>query len=150
MEAEREVVDMYRAYLMRDRVGEEYDGTIAGVTSFGFFVQIESPFIEGLVKIDTLSDDFYELDERTQRLVGKRSGRAFALGDRVRVRVENVSVQRRKIDLVLEEHVSVTVDVRSEAPLGKARRRKRVENRQRETDRKRRSGKDDRRRGGRR
>src|SRR5581483_11162562 len=54
MEAEREVVDMYRAHLMRDRVGEEYDGTIAGVAGFGLFVQIEAPFVEGLVKADTL------------------------------------------------------------------------------------------------
>jgi ribonuclease R len=105
MEAEREVVDMYRAYLMRDRVGEELDGTISAVTSFGFFVQVESPFVEGLVKLDSLQDDRYEFDEQQLRLVGRGSGRAFALGDAVRVRIENVSVQRRQIDLVLEEHV---------------------------------------------
>jgi len=105
MEAEREVVDMYRAYLMRDRVGEELDGTISAVASFGFFVQVESPFVEGLVKLDTLQDDRYEFVEEQLRLVGRSSGRAFALGDRVRVRIENVSVQRRQIDLVLEEHV---------------------------------------------
>jgi ribonuclease R len=104
MEAEREVIDLYRAFLMRDRVGEEYDGTVAGVAAFGLFVQIESPFIEGLVRADTLGDDHYELDEQSLRLVGRRSGRAFALGDRLRVRVENVSVPRRKIDLALVEH----------------------------------------------
>lgn len=106
MEAEREVVDMYRAFLMRDRVGEMYEGTIAGVAGFGLFVQIESPFIEGLIRTDTLGDDSYELDEQSLRLVGRRTGRAFALGDTVRVTVENVSVQRRKIDLVLEEHTA--------------------------------------------
>ena len=116
MEAEREVVDMYRAFLMRDRVGEEFDGTIAGVLGFGFFVQIESPFIEGLVKVDSLNDDHYELDEESMRLTGRRSGRAFALGDQVRVRIENVSVPRRKIDLVLEEHRAVAADVK---PLGR-------------------------------
>jgi ribonuclease R len=105
MEAERDVVDLYRAFLMRDRIGDELDGTIAGVAGFGFFVQVESPFIEGLVRVDRLGDDFYELDERTLRLVGRRSGRAFALGDEVRVRVEDVSVQRRKIDLGLAAHV---------------------------------------------
>jgi len=116
MEAEREVVDMYRAFLMRDRVGEEYDGTIAGVMGFGFFVQVESPFIEGLVKVDTLNDDHYTLDDQTQRLVGQRSGRAFSLGDKVRVRIENVSVQRRKIDMVLEEHVAGTTEARPARP----------------------------------
>jgi ribonuclease R len=106
MEAERDVVDLYRAVLMRDHVGEEYDGTIAGVAGFGLFVQIESPFVEGLVRAATLSDDHYELDEQTQRLVGQRTGRQFALADPVRVRIENVSVQRRKIDMVLVEHES--------------------------------------------
>jgi ribonuclease R len=104
MEAERDVIDLYRAVLMRDHIGEEYDGTIAGVAAFGLFVQIESPFVEGLVRVAGLNDDHYELDEQTQRLVGTRSGRQFALGDPVRVRIENVSVQRRKIDLILVEH----------------------------------------------
>jgi ribonuclease R len=106
MEAEREVVDMYRAHLMRDRVGEEFDGTISAVAAFGFFVQIESPFVEGLVKLDSLQDDRYEFVEEQLKLFGRSSGRSFALGDKVRVRIENVSVQRRQIDLVLEEHVA--------------------------------------------
>jgi ribonuclease R len=106
MEAERDVVDLYRAVLMRDRIGEEYDGTIAAVVGFGLFVQIESPFVEGLVKLGTLTDDQYELDEETQRLVGRTTGRQFALGDPVKVRIENVSVPQRKIDLGLIEHSS--------------------------------------------
>src|SRR5437868_1524691 len=106
MEAERDVVDLYRAVLMRDRIGEEYDGTIAAVVGFGLFVQIESPFVEGLVKLGSLVDDQYELDEETQRLVGRSTGRQFALGDPVKVRIENVSVQQRKIDLALVEHSS--------------------------------------------
>ena len=104
MEAERDVIDLYRAVLMRDRIGEELDGTISAVLGFGLFVQIESPFVEGLVKVASLGDDHYEYDEETQRLVGQRSGRQFALGDPVRVRIENVSVQQRKIDLQLVEH----------------------------------------------
>lgn len=104
MEAERAVVDLYRAVLMRDRVGEEFAGVISAVTTFGLFVQIESPFVEGLVKVTALGDDRYEFDEKTQRLVGQRSGRQFSLGDPVRVRVENVSVSQRKIDLQLLQH----------------------------------------------
>jgi ribonuclease R len=106
MEAEREVVDLYRAFLMREHVGEEYEGVVAGIASFGLFVQIESPFFEGLIKLDTLSDDFYQYDERTMRMTGSRSGRSFALGDQVRVVIENVSVQQRKIDLALLEHTA--------------------------------------------
>jgi ribonuclease R len=103
MEAEREVVDMYRAFLMRDRVGEELDGVISGVTSFGIFVEVREPFVEGLIKIEKLGDEFFEFDEHTMRLVGRRSGRAFSLGEPVKVRLENVSVARRKLDFALVE-----------------------------------------------
>ncbi len=134
MEAEREVVDMYRAFLMRDRVGEEFDGTIVGVAAFGFFVEIADPFVEGLVRGETLSaTDFFEFDEQRVRLVGKRSGRSFALGDAVRVRIQNVSVARRKIDLVLEEHVETTP--RREAPVRKPHARREPPQKKRHHDR---------------
>ena len=101
MEVEREVVDLYRAYFMRDRVGDVLDGVISGVTGFGLFVTIDDPFVEGLVRIDAISDDYYTFDERASRLVGRRSGQAFALGDSVQVEVQSVSVVRRKIDFAL-------------------------------------------------
>jgi ribonuclease R len=105
MEAEREVVDIYRAYFMRDRVGDVFDGTISGVMGFGLFVVVDQPFIEGLIRVEALSDDYYLFDEVTARLVGRRSGRVFALGDTVRVEVLSVSVVRRKIDFALyDEH----------------------------------------------
>ena len=104
MEVEREVVDMYRAFLMRDHVGEEYEGTIAGVASFGVFVQIDSPFVEGLVKLEELGEDYWEYDAEGMRIVGRGSGRSFSMGDSVRVEIMNVSVQRRKIDMRLLEH----------------------------------------------
>ena len=104
MEAVREVVDIYRAYFMRDRVGDVFDGTISGVMGFGVFVVIDQPFIEGLVRVEALSDDYYLFDEVTARLVGRRSGRTFALGDTVKVEVQSVSVVRRKIDFALHEH----------------------------------------------
>jgi ribonuclease R len=104
MEAEREVVDIYRAYFMRDRIGDVFDGTISGVMGFGVFVVIDQPFIEGLVRVEALSDDYYLFDEVTARLVGRRSGRTFALGDTVKVEVQSVSVVRRKIDFALHEH----------------------------------------------
>ena len=104
MEAEREVVDIYRAYFMRDRIGDVFEGTISGVMGFGVFVVIDQPFIEGLVRVEALSDDYYIFDEVTARLVGRRSGRTFALGDTVKVEVQSVSVVRRKIDFALHEH----------------------------------------------
>ena len=104
MEVEREVVDLYRAFFLRDRVGDVFDGIISGVTGFGIFVVVDEPFVEGLVRIDALSDDYYNFDEPGARLVGRRSGRTFALGDAVKVEVQSVSVVRRKIDFALHEH----------------------------------------------
>ncbi len=105
MEVEREVTDLYRAFFLRDRIGDVFDGTISGVAGFGVFVVVDDPFVEGLVRVGALSDDFYEFDEPTCRLVGRRSGRVFALGDPVKVEVQSVSVVRRKIDFALAGHV---------------------------------------------
>ena len=104
MEVEREVVDLYRAFFLRDRVGDVFDGVISGVMGFGVFVVVDEPFVEGLVRVEALSDDYYVFDEASARLVGRRSGRTFALGDSVRVEVQSVSVVRRKIDFALAGH----------------------------------------------
>ena len=104
MEVEREVIDLYRAFFLRDRIGDVFDGVISGVTGFGVFVVVDEPFVEGLVRLEALSDDYYDYDEAAGRLVGRRSGRAFALGDTVQVEVQSVSVVRRKIDFALHEH----------------------------------------------
>jgi ribonuclease R len=102
MEVEREVVDLYRAFFMRDRVGDVLDGAISGVTSFGIFVVMDEPFVEGLVRTAYLApDDFYDFDEVACRLIGRRSGKTFSLGDRVKVEVLQVSVARRRIELRL-------------------------------------------------
>jgi ribonuclease R len=106
MEVEREVVDLYRAFFLRDRIGDEFEGVISGVTGFGVFVVVDDPFVEGLVRVEALSDDYYIFDEASCRLVGRRSGRTFALGDSVRVEVQSVSVVRRKIDFALAGHKS--------------------------------------------
>jgi ribonuclease R len=104
MEVEREVIDLYRAFFLRDRIGDVFEGTISGVMGFGIFVVIDDPFVEGLVRLEALSDDYYIFDEPSCKLVGRRSGRAFALGDTVKVEVQSVSVVRRKIDFALHEH----------------------------------------------
>jgi ribonuclease R len=100
MEAEREAVAMYRAYMMRDQVGQQFEGTISAVTSFGAFVEIESPFVEGLIKIDSLGEPM-EYDDVHMRLSGKRTGRTLELGDKVLVEINNVSVIRRRVDFTL-------------------------------------------------
>jgi ribonuclease R len=104
MEIEREVTDLYRAFFMRDRVGDVLQGTISAVTSFGIFVVADEPYVEGLVRVEELGDDVFSFDEATLRLVARRSGRAFALGDSVAVEVLSVSVARRKIDFRLHGH----------------------------------------------
>jgi ribonuclease R len=100
MEAEREAVAMYRAYLMRDEVGERFPGTVSAVTSFGAFVEIDEPFVEGLIKLDSLGEPF-DYDEVHMRLSGRRSGRSIEIGDKVTVEISNVSVLRRRIDFLL-------------------------------------------------
>ncbi len=100
MEAEREAVAMYRAYIMRDQVGQRFEGTVSAVTSFGAFVEIEEPFVEGLIKLDSLGEPM-TYDEVHMRLTGKRTGKTIELGDKVMVDINNVSVLRRRIDFTL-------------------------------------------------
>ena len=114
MEVEREVVDLYRAFFLRDRIGDEFEGVISGVTGFGVFVVVDDPFVEGLVRVEALSDDYYVFEEASCRLVGRRSGRTFALGDSVKVEVQSVSVVRRKIDFALAGHRARHHDARGD------------------------------------
>ncbi len=101
VEAERESVAMYRAYLMREHVGEEFRGRVTGVTHFGAFVEIDSPFVEGLIKVDSLGDDFFDFDATLLQLSGRRTGFTLSLGDEIDVVVLNVSVGLRRIELGL-------------------------------------------------
>ena len=102
-EAERDIVKLKQTQYMADRVGEEFEGMISGVTNFGFFVELVDPAVEGLVRISTIGDDYYIFDEKGHTLTGDRNGKVFRLGDPVRVLVLEVSVQRRQIDFELIE-----------------------------------------------
>jgi ribonuclease R len=95
--AENELDQWRKAKFMAERIGEEYDGTIINVRDFGFFVEIDDFYIEGLVPVATLADDYYRFDERIHALVG-RAGRRFRLGERVRVRVDRVNADRHLVD----------------------------------------------------
>jgi ribonuclease R len=101
MEAEREIVQRYRVKFMEERGGDQFDGFISGVTPFGFFVELEELFVEGLVHISSLPDDYFLYDEKGYRLIGKRSNRIFRVGDRVRIVVDRVSQERQQIDFRL-------------------------------------------------
>ena len=101
IELERDVEKRKKAEYMSYRIGECHDAVISGVSSFGFFAGLANT-VEGLVHMNTLTDDYYIYDPAHYRLVGERTGRVFALGDTVRIRVTKVDVGRREIDFALE------------------------------------------------
>lgn len=103
MEAEREVVDLKKVRFLADKEGEEYFGFISGVTAFGFFVELEEFFVEGLVHISSIPDDYYVYEEKQHRLLGRRHRRIFRLADRVKVRIEKVDLIKRQADFRLVE-----------------------------------------------
>jgi ribonuclease R len=100
-EATRDVTTWLKCEFMRGRIGDEIEGVITGVAAFGLFVELDGLYIEGLVHVSNLRNDYYEHDPASHRLVGSRSGTVFALGDRVRAKVVRVNLDERKIDLEL-------------------------------------------------
>lgn len=102
VEAERDSVALKKVEFMEERLGEVFDGTISGVTAFGFFVLLDDYFVEGLVHVSWLTDDYYLYIEEQFALVGERTRRRFQLGDRVRVQVTSVDREERRIDFQLE------------------------------------------------
>jgi len=100
-DATREVADWLKCEYMQDHVGEEFDGVISSVTGFGFFVRLNDLFIDGLVHISGLANDYYLFDMPKQRLIGENSGMIFRIGDAVKVRVEAVSLEQKQIDFSL-------------------------------------------------
>lgn len=100
-EATRDVADWLKCDFMQDQVGNTFTGVIASVTGFGFFVRLNDLFIDGLVHVSTLDNDYYRFDAVGQRLIGESGGRTYRLGDTVEVRVEAVHMDERKIDFAL-------------------------------------------------
>ncbi len=99
-EVERNTDKIKIAEFMFDKIGEEYEGVISGVTSFGLFVQLENT-VEGLVHISNIVDDYYIYDNEKKELFGQGSNKVFKIGDSVKIRVENVSIPKAEIDFVL-------------------------------------------------
>lgn len=100
-EATRDVADWLKCDFMQDQVGQVFKGVIASVTGFGFFVRLSDLFIDGLVHVSSLDNDYYRFDQVGQRLIGESGGQTYRLGDRVEVRVEAVNMDERKIDFSL-------------------------------------------------
>jgi ribonuclease R len=101
-DATRDVADWLKCEFMQDHVGDSFDGVIASVTNFGFFVRLTEFHIDGLVHISNLQQDYYIYDEVKQHLIGERMGKVYRLGDQLRVTVASVNLDDRKIDFVLE------------------------------------------------
>ena len=99
--AERSSIKFKQVEYMADRLGEDFAGVITGVTEWGLYVEITENLCEGLIPVRDLGDDYYELDERNYRLVGRRNGQSYQLGDEVVVKVARTDIQRRQIDFAL-------------------------------------------------
>jgi ribonuclease R len=99
-QAERDSVEMKKIEFMSRHLGDEFDGTISGVTSFGLFVLLDRYFVDGLIHVSALGDDYYAFVPEAYALVGKRSKRRFRLGDRIRVTVVRTDKEARRIDFV--------------------------------------------------
>ncbi|WP_205091497.1 ribonuclease R [Thalassobacillus pellis] len=97
VDAERETDDLKKAEFMQDKIGEEFEGVISSVTSFGLFVELPNT-VEGLVHVSYLTDDYYRFDERHYAMIGERTGNVFRIGDEVTVRVTNVNLEERVVD----------------------------------------------------
>lgn len=114
--AERASIKYKQTEFMADRIGQEFDGVISGVTEFGIYVEDVLSKCEGMVPMRDLSSDYYEFDEDNYRLVGRRTRRVYNLGDKVRFRVERANMERRQLDFsIIEEDSLMTFDSQSSA-----------------------------------
>jgi ribonuclease R len=102
-DATRDVESWLKCYFMQDHVGDEFEGTVSGVAGFGLFVTLDELFIDGLVHISDLGNDYYQYDQQRHLLRGERTGVRYQLGARVKVRVVRVDIETTKIDFVLAD-----------------------------------------------
>ncbi|MBR4788541.1 MAG: RNB domain-containing ribonuclease, partial [Bacteroidales bacterium] len=102
-DAERTSTKYKLVEFMQDKIGQEFDGRVSGVTDWGMYVEIEPTKVEGMVALRAIRSDFFEFDEEHYRLVGKRTRKVFRLGDRVRIRVKEANLEQRLLDYELVE-----------------------------------------------
>ena len=122
-EAERELMEWKKVKFMQDRVGEDFDGLITSVTKFGFFVELTDLFIEGLVPLNTLTDDYYTYHENTRQIIGQRSRKTYSLGQRIRVLVDRIDPVEKKIQFAILEEAPVLPSLKPSSKKSKRKRR---------------------------
>jgi ribonuclease R len=106
-DAERELMEWKKVKFMQDRIGEVFDGLITSVTKFGFFVELTELFVEGLVPLNTLSDDHYTYHENTREIIGQHTRKTYHIGDRLKVIVDRIDPVEKKINFAVFEEESV-------------------------------------------
>ena len=109
-EAEREILQWKKVRFMADKVGDSFEGYVTGVTSFGLFVELIEHYVEGLVHVSTMADDYYRFSEQNHTLFGENTRRVYRLGDKVTVQVIRVDQERRQIDLGVAEILAAVRD----------------------------------------
>ena len=102
-DAERELLQWKKVKFMADKVGDEFEGYITGVAAFGLFIELIEHFVEGMVHVSTMADDYYKFVDGSHALVGENTKRVYRLGDKVKVQVIRVNMEERKVDLGLAE-----------------------------------------------
>jgi ribonuclease R len=127
-DAERELVQWKKVRFMADKVGDEFEGYVTGVSAYGLYVELVEHFVEGMVHVSTMADDYYRFVERAHVLKGENSRREYRLGDRVTVQVIRVDLERRQIDLGLAEILQAVRALRPGSP-GRRRSTRSVESR---------------------
>lgn len=100
-DATRDVTNWLKCFYMQDRIGEEFEGTVAGVTSFGLFVALDGVYVEGLLHVTELGNDYFHYDKARHEMAGERTGVRYRLGDRLRVKLVRVDLETTKIDFTL-------------------------------------------------
>jgi ribonuclease R len=106
-EAEREIIQWKKVRFMADKVGDAFEGYVTGVASFGMFVELIEHYVEGLVHVSTMADDYYRFSEQNHSLFGENTRKTYRLGDKISVQVVRVDLERRQIDLALEDILDV-------------------------------------------
>jgi ribonuclease R len=106
-DAERDLMEWKKVKFMQGRVGEDFDGLITSVTKFGFFVELTDLFVEGLVPLNTLTDDRYTFHENTREIIGQRSRKTYRLGQKIRVLVDRIDPVEKKIQFAVMEEAPV-------------------------------------------
>lgn len=127
-DATREAIDWLKCEYMLDKVGEEFSGIISSVTSFGLFVELSEIYVEGLVHISMLRNDYYQFDPIKHALLGERSGMRYRLGDPVKVKVVRVDLDERKIDFIMADEF---VERRPKKKIKKVKKVKKAKNKSR-------------------